>query len=212
MSGVPELDDPEQLTGNTRATVLVLHGGAEKGTTPVSWNALAVLRMTPFAWAIRQAVPEDVAVVRLKFRQRGWNGRAADPVKDTQVALEQIAKATGNAPVILVGHSMGGRAALNVLDHRQVIAMVGLAPWVVRADSVQARPGQRLYFRHAKADKITSAKATARLARRLAQQGVDVELDLVRFETHGMLARPWEWHSRTARFVAQVLSDVPARA
>lgn len=212
MSETPELDRTDQLTPDVRAVVLVLHGGAEKGTNPVSWRGLAVLRLLPFAWAIDAATPDDIAVVRLKYARRGWNGRAAHPLHDAHWALDEIATRTAGAPVVLVGHSMGGRVGLNLLARSEVIGFVGLAPWVVPSDRVSARPGQGILLRHARRDRITSAAATARIATLLERQGADVELEIVDRDNHAMLARPWEWHQRTARFVAQLVAALPARS
>lgn len=210
MSPTPELDRTDHLTPGVRAVVLVMHGGAERGTSAVSWRGVAVLRLLPFAWTIRGTVPDDVAVVRLKYAQRGRNGQAAHPLHDARWALDEIARLTGGVPVVLVGHSMGGRVALNLLDRPEVVGVAALAPWVVGGDPMTARRGQAVLLRHAAGDRITSAKTTASLARRLKAQGAEVELDIVTRDNHAMLGRPWEWHSVTARFVARVVAQVVA--
>ncbi|MBK8075610.1 MAG: hypothetical protein IPK24_08615 [Kineosporiaceae bacterium] len=53
-----------------------------------------------------------LAVHLLRYRNRGWNGARADPVVDTRWALTRLADRHGPVPVILVGYSMGGRAAV----------------------------------------------------------------------------------------------------
>ena len=94
--------------------VLVLHGGADTGHRPVTWAGLAVLRMLPFAVALRHRAGSRLAVVRLKYRVKGWNGIEQDPVHDARWALERIRRILPGAPVALVGHSMGGRVALQL--------------------------------------------------------------------------------------------------
>src|SRR5512139_1413765 len=67
----------------TRAVVLVLHGGQEHSLDPAMPRQSAALRMMPFAGALHRAGrPYGVAVWRLGYRYRGWNGDAASPVPD----------------------------------------------------------------------------------------------------------------------------------
>ena len=70
-------------------------------------NAIAILRQDS-----RPLTAAGPAVHLLRYRYRGWNASAADPVLDTTWALEEIASRHPGGPVVLVGHSMGGRAAL----------------------------------------------------------------------------------------------------
>jgi pimeloyl-ACP methyl ester carboxylesterase len=95
-----------------RGIVLVLHGGQSQSTAPVSPRQLAVLRMVPLAAAINRAAgARGIDVQRPLFGLRGWNGDKASPVADlTRVLDETVARHPG-VPVVLVGHSMGARAA-----------------------------------------------------------------------------------------------------
>ncbi|MBN9620076.1 MAG: alpha/beta hydrolase, partial [Actinobacteria bacterium] len=98
------------------AVALVLHGGRERGTGPVRARNLAVIRMQPFASALtRSGAPLGLAVARLRYRVRGWNGALRSPVDDVEWALDSLATRFPDAPVALVGHSMGGRAAVYAL-------------------------------------------------------------------------------------------------
>jgi pimeloyl-ACP methyl ester carboxylesterase len=90
--------------------------------------------MLPFGWPLTAAGP---AVHLLRYRYRGWNAPAADPVLDTTWALEEIASRHPGAPVVLVGHSMGGRAALWAAGAANVTAVCALAPWLVGTDPVR---------------------------------------------------------------------------
>ncbi|MCW2658521.1 MAG: alpha/beta hydrolase, partial [Jatrophihabitans sp.] len=110
MTSVPALlvDEPR---GEVRAVALVLHGGRSQGTGPVRARQLAVLRMRPFISSLRQAgADHGLAVARLRYAVRGWNGSAASPVADVRDALDQLAARFPGIPIALVGHSMGGRA------------------------------------------------------------------------------------------------------
>ena len=49
----------------------------------------------------------------------------------------------GDVPVALVGHSLGGRAALLATGDERVRAVVGLATWLAPGDPVGRRQGRR---------------------------------------------------------------------
>src|SRR5689334_24858422 len=92
--------------------VLVLHGGASRrDRMRVSPTQLSVLRMVPIARRIARAGRGRLAVFRLLNSTRGWDTRHT-PVDDARWALEQVRDRLGDLPVGLVGHSLGGRAAL----------------------------------------------------------------------------------------------------
>ena len=114
-----------------RAVVIVAHGGTSVSTRPTSATQLAVLRMVPVAQAIRQARHgSQVTVLAAEVLGRGWNDAQASPVADLNRLLDRLPDTTGRVPVILVGHSMGARAALRAGGHPLVTAVAGLAPWL----------------------------------------------------------------------------------
>src|ERR1700754_2731116 len=100
---------PERPEG----AVLVLHGGASRrGSMRVSPAQLSVLRMIPIARRMARAGRGRLAVFRLLNSRRGWDA-SHTPVDDARWALEQISERfEERPPVCLVGHSLGGRAAL----------------------------------------------------------------------------------------------------
>lgn len=96
-----------------KAVALVLHGGKEDSYAAVQSRQVAVLRMAPIARQLRLAgVDAGLAVWRLLFACRGWNGDGARPIEDVRWAVQQLRAHHGEAPVVLVGHSLGGRAAI----------------------------------------------------------------------------------------------------
>lgn len=113
----------------------MLHGGAHRGdATGVSPAQLSVLRMIPVARRVARATARRGAVLRLLNSRRGWD-TAHTPVRDVEWALAEIAGRFGRElPVCLVGHSLGGRAALLSAGERQVTGVVALAPWVYPSD------------------------------------------------------------------------------
>ncbi|MCU1592738.1 MAG: hypothetical protein JWO12_130, partial [Frankiales bacterium] len=117
--------------GSTRAVVLVLHGGKADSFEPSEPGHLSRRRLNPIAKAVHgQAAPDGIAVWKVQYRVRGWNGRDRSPAQDAQWALEEVRRRHGDVPVVLLGHSMGGRAAVHVLGDPSVIGMVALCPWL----------------------------------------------------------------------------------
>lgn len=184
--------------------VLVLHGGASRSRAPVRWWRLAVVRMLPFATTIEHRAGDHLAVLRLKYRVRGWNGNRKDPVQDARWALERIRRVLPGVPVALVGHSMGGRVALALADEPNVAAVAALAPWV-EGDARRPRHDIPLLLMHGTRDRMTDPRRTSILAKRWDESGADVEFVAVPDEAHAMLRKPGLWHSTVADFVTRAL-------
>jgi len=189
--------------------VLVLHGGAQASRLPVAWWRLAVLRMAPFASTIVRRAGDDLAVLRLKNRVRGWNGTRQDPVQDARWALDRIRHVLPGTPVVVVGHSMGGRVALHLGAEPDVVGVAALAPWI-ESDVPQPRPGVAVLLMHGSSDHVTDPRRTDVLARRYADSGVDLRHVEVEGGTHTMLKDAALWHRTVADFVTDVLLG-PAR-
>lgn len=192
--------------GPVRAVAMVLHGGRSNGTGPVKASQLAVLRMLPFARALRRAgAAEGLAVARLRYVQRGWNGAAQSPVADARWALAELQGRFPGVAVALVGHSMGGRTALYAADHPNVSVVIGLAPWIEPGDPVSQLAGRRILIAHGSLDRMTSPPASAAYARAAARVGAAVSYISVRGERHAMLRRARVWHELTSGFVLGAL-------
>jgi dienelactone hydrolase len=189
--------------------VLVLHGGSSASTRPTSARQLAVLRMIPVAAAVRGAVRSADAVVwRYRFALRGWNGPAASPAAELRRILEDLARAPRPPAVVLVGHSMGARAALRVAEHPLVTAVAGLAPWIVPDEPAVPLPGRRILLVHAAADRVTSPAATWDYARQAGKSAAVTAIEL-RAADHAMVRRARLWHRLAAEFTRSAL-DLPA--
>jgi pimeloyl-ACP methyl ester carboxylesterase len=125
--------------------VVVAHGGQSVSTEPTTAYQLAVLRMIPLVAAIRHAVRgRGVVVRRPRFEVRGWNDADASPVRDLTRHLDDLRDEFGPVPVVLVGHSMGARAALRAAGHPSVTAAAGLAPWLPPGEPVDQLAGRRI--------------------------------------------------------------------
>jgi pimeloyl-ACP methyl ester carboxylesterase len=190
----------------TRAVALVLHGGRSTGQGPVRARQLAVLRMLPFASALQRAGGQrGLTVARMRYLVRGWNGATQSPVPDVRWALDRLAELYPDRPIALVGHSMGGRAAMYAADHPAVRAVVGLAPWLEPGDPVAQLAGRRLLILHGDRDRMTSPPESARYAREAARIAESVGYVSVAGERHAMLRRAREWHDLTTGYVLAVL-------
>lgn len=191
-----EITDRAGLAPRTGVTgaVLVAHGGQSVSTRPASPAQLAVLRMIPVARVIRQALRgTGVVVCRPRYRLRGWNDEQASPVPDLRAALDQIMAQFGDIPVVLVGHSMGARAAMRVAGHPAVTAVAGLAPWLPPGEPVAQLAGRRILLAHGTSDRITRPADTWLYAEQ-ARLVTDVTVLEVRGGDHAMLRRAQLWH------------------
>src|SRR5580704_5522667 len=111
VTDVPGLTE-RPAAGITRAVMLVLPGGQATSVKPASTRQLTALRMRPFAVGIHRAGRDaGLAVWLVRYRYRGWNGQQASPLADISWALDEARRRHGDVPVVLLGHSMGGRAA-----------------------------------------------------------------------------------------------------
>jgi len=190
----------EAASGTTTGIVLVAHGGQTSSTEPTSALQPAVLRMIPVGAAIRHALRGSGAVVqRPRFRVRGWNGTQASPVGDLNQALDAIAAEFGPVPVVLVGHSMGARAAVRAAGHPAVSAVAGLAPWLPPGESAGHLAGRSLLLVHGTSDGITSPAETWAFVER-ARAVTEVAAVEVRDGDHPMLRRARLWHAIAAEF------------
>jgi pimeloyl-ACP methyl ester carboxylesterase len=195
---------------STKGVVLVAHGGQASSTAPTSAVQPAVLRMIPVAAAIRQGLRGSGAVVRRpRFRVRGWNGAEASPVGDLNDALDAIAAEFGPVPVVLVGHSMGARAAVRAAGHPAVSAVAGLAPWLPPGEPAGQLAGRRVLLAHSTADSITSPAETWAFLDR-ARAITEVAAVEVRDGDHPMLRRARLWHAIAAEFARAALALPPA--
>lgn len=192
-------------TGAVSAAVLVAHGGRVNSTAPVTPFQPAVLRMIPLAGAVRRALPADAAVVtRPLYKVRGWNGDLASPVADLTGALDQLGERFGPIPVVLVGHSMGARAAVRVAGHPRVTAVAGLAPWLPPGEPVEQLAGRRLLLVQAAGDVVTRPADTWAYAERAAAVTTVATIEL-QHSDHAMLRRAPLWHRIAIGFVRLAL-------
>ncbi|MGK5732560.1 alpha/beta hydrolase family protein [Streptomyces sp. URMC 124] len=168
-----------------QAAALLLPGGRAEGTGKPSALTLAAQR--PLARRLAGACAEEGLVAHVvHYRRRGWNGSAADPVRDAEWAADEVVRRYGDVPVCLVGTDMGGRAALQAAGHPAVAAVLAVAPWLpeprepLGPDPVRQLTGRRVLIVHGTNDEHTDPD----LSFRLAQRAKKANRDVCRFEVH----------------------------
>jgi dienelactone hydrolase len=189
--------------------VVVVHGGQSVSTQPTSPVQLAVLRMIPVARAIEHALQGSGALVdRPRLAVRGWNGDLASPVLALNAMLNDLGHRYGPVPVVLIGHSMGGRAVLRCAGHPSVTAVAGLAPWLPAGEPVAQLAGRRVLLVHGTADRITDPRETWAYADR-ARAVTEVTTLEVPGGDHPMLRQAGRWHQVAAEFARTSLRHEP---
>lgn len=198
--------------GATRAVALVLPGGRADSFEPTAARHLSGVRMRPFAASLqRDGARHGLEVWSVRYRVRGWNGEQASPLVDVTSALDQVRDRHGDVPVVLVGHSMGGRVAMRLAGDESVVAAVGLAPWLPDGEPVEQLTGRRVLLVHGDRDGVTSPRATKRFAERAQPFAAHLDLVLVRGERHAMVLRSRTWHRLATAFTLDSLGirEVP---
>lgn len=201
-----DVSTPDRAGG----AVLVLHGGGSRPGSPmVSPTQLSVLRMRPVAARVARAGRGRLAVFRLLNSHRGWDPHHT-PVDDVRWALREVRGRLGDLPVGLVGHSLGGRAALLAGTADEVRSIVALNPWVTTADTADLH-GRHVLIVHGDRDRIASparSRALADLLRRRAP----VDYVVVPGGKHAMLRHGRRFEALAADFTRDALLGTEAAA
>ncbi|MFC7727840.1 alpha/beta hydrolase [Nocardioides sp. GCM10028917] len=201
---------PVRRGRDPKGIVLVLHGGASRGDRAmVSAAQLSVLRMVPLAQRIAFAGRSRLAVHRLLNTHRGWDS-STTPVMDVAWALDRVTDQHGNLPVALVGHSLGGRAALLAGHDPQVRSVVALNPWVMPTDRVGLSDTPVLVV-HGGEDRIALPTRSAELARRLAST-TPVGYVTIPGGRHAMVRHARAFEAYAADFVTATLLGTTPRS
>jgi alpha-beta hydrolase superfamily lysophospholipase len=186
--------------------VLLAHGGKERSHQAVGSRNGAVQRMRWIGAAIAPQLAEaGVAVHILRFRYQGWNGRDADSVPDVHWAAGRLAAQYGDVPLALVGHSLGGRAVVNAADAANVVAVLGLAPWLPPTEPTAQLAGRKLLLAHGTQDRITSPRSSFEYAARARADGHDVARIVLPSSGHTLLNRARDWNRLVLAFAHSAL-------
>ncbi|MGW2472697.1 serine aminopeptidase domain-containing protein [Streptomyces sp. NPDC001665] len=193
-----------------RAAVLLLHGGRADALEPPAALNLPALRMKPFARSIQRAVAhEDVLVGHVRYRHRGWNGHHAHPVADAHQALSELYEVAGPVPVVLVGHSMGARAALRAAADPQVRGVIALAPWCPPHECASHLGGRTVIALHDESDRITRAGDTWAYLDRAQAAGAHAYGLRMSHGGHTMIRRARQWQRLATEATTGLLGLTP---
>lgn len=179
--------------------VLMLHGGKADGIGAVSETSASWRRSRWMMDHVSEELTEaGIGVWLLRYGLRGWNARSSggpSPVPDARWALEQVRAEHGDLPVVLLGHSMGGRTAVAVADDPNVVGVVGLAPWLPGDEPNHALAGKQLAVAHGRSDKITSLRQTRAFCRGAEGVAASVELTDMGRVGHYMFRHVSDWNA-----------------
>jgi dienelactone hydrolase len=190
------------LHGRPGGLALFCHGGTATSVTPPRDAALSLVRMRAIEQFVRSSTGDrGISTHLLRYRVAGWNGAAADAYNDVRWAIELLRADHGpDVPIVLVGHSMGGRAVLRAGGDPQVAAICALAPWTPPGEPVAHLRDRTVAILHGQGDRWVPARLSADFALRARAAGADV----ARFVTpggHSMVRGALRWH----RFVRDVV-------
>ncbi|EFQ83995.1 hypothetical protein HMPREF0063_10711 [Aeromicrobium marinum DSM 15272] len=205
--------DPYASPDRPRAAVLFLHGGQQENREAVedkhaSWWRIAAMTKRLRGWAEQ----EHLATHLLQYRERGWNDLTSpSPVRDARETLDLLAEQHVDVPVVIVGHSMGGRTACRVADHPAVVGVVGLAPWLPEDEPVGALQDRHLRVIHGSRDRWTSAPLSREFVERARPLAASASWESLPGAGHFMFRRVSTWNDFVKDSVADILSATPPR-
>lgn len=191
----------------TRAIALILHGGRSVTPQPSRSRDVSYLRMLPFAPAVARVSRGRVAPVLVHNRHGGWIASSGTGLVQTREIVRRLAT-DHDLPVVLLGHSSGGWAALRGGGQDEVIGTVALAPWVGEHDPVEHLRDKVVRVIHGADDTVCSPARSRDLVDRLRALGGDATYQEMS-GGHALLERPWRWHQLAARAVVEVVDHSP---
>ncbi|RAG87067.1 alpha/beta hydrolase [Streptacidiphilus pinicola] len=188
-----------------------MHGGEEHGVNPPSRVNPPLQRLRPFERALRRSpLGDGLGVAEVAYRCQGWNGERADAAVDAEEALTELVAQVGpGTPIVLLGHSMGGRAALRIGGHASVAGVVALAPWCPPGEAVAQLADHRLLIVHSDHDRVTPAAESLDFAARARVAGAQVARCVIPRSDHAMVRRAVTWHRLTTLLTGALLGGWP---
>lgn len=192
-----------RVGARTRALAVILHGGRAVAPQPRRSTDVSYLRMLPFGPAVSRISRGMVAPVLVHNRHGGWIAPSGSGLVQTRELVRRLAE-QHELPVVLLGHSSGGWAALHAGGADAVAGVVALAPWTDADDPVEHLREKAVRVVHGEADTVCDPRRSRDLVQRLRALGGDARYQGVA-GGHALLDRPWRWHGLAARAVVDVV-------
>lgn len=189
--------------------LLLAHGGKEHSHQPPRRHGGPVTRIRMIARAVApRLAAHGMAVHTMCFRYQGWNGDEHAPVPDVRWAAARLAERYGgDVPLVLGGHSLGGRAVVNAADAPGVVGVLGLAPWLPGDEPTAQLAGRRLLLAHGTRDRVTSPQSSYEYAARARAEGHDVARVVLPGSGHTLLSHARDWNRLVLAFSHTCLLD-----
>ena len=175
-------------TGASAPRVVVCVNGGTAAEVPGTWSASV-------EWLVRALAPRFSGLRFLEVRYRIKSWRRLDLCVADGAAAVAEARAAGAQRLLLLGFSMGGAVAVRNAVAPEVVAVVGINPWLPPQLELEQLRGRRLAIVHGTLDAplpgIPGVKPalSAAAAERARGLGVEVERRLVPRAFHGVALR-----------------------
>ena len=165
--------------------VLALGGSAARASEP-QWSPSV-------EWLVGKLAHDRPACtwIEVRYRDRSWRALASC-LADARAALATLPT---DAPVILLGFSMGGGIAIGVAADPRVRGVIGLAPWVPDGVPLEQLAGKRLAIVHGSRDRYlpflpgVPARHSLRVAERVRELGSETSFTLITGAVHAIALR-----------------------
>ncbi len=192
-----------------RASVLLLHGGQQSNSEPVQDKHASWWRMALLARSLRGFARDDrLDLDLLQYRLRGWNSsHDPSPVRDTRETLERVRAERPGVPIVLVGHSMGGRTACRVANDPAVLGVVGLAPWLPVGEPNDAIAGKALHVLHGTADRWTSPQGSRDFVERSRDSAASASWEALPGAGHFMFRQVSTWRRFVEDSIRRIIDE-----
>ena len=146
----------------------------------------------------------------LRFSIRGWNGRGDAALRDARWALGRIRDFDPGLPIVVVGHSLGGRVAFRVGGDPDVAGVVGLTPWTPSNAPAAQLAGVPVVVIQAGRDRVIPERTTRPWLARAEHAGAQLTRTVLPWACDTMVRRFWVWHRLAAQAVRTVLAESAA--
>lgn len=211
----------------TRGVVLFLHGGGEgEVDMAVATKYAAYVRMVSLHRWVRGALARHgLSSWVLRNRYVDWGARSPglvddEPpsVTDAREAIARVRAVHPGRPIVLLGHSMGGRSGLRAADEHDVVGLVGVEPWLPAEESTAPLAGRHVALAASPHDPEVPLATVRAFALRAEAEAASVHVQRIGWNLgplndavgHGMTTALGSWHRFAVRQSVRIVDRVEA--